>query len=357
MPTIPATAAAITAEWIDEVLGSPGVLSIATENLGEGVGILAEVSRVRVTYRGDATGPASLVVKTTSPAPENVFLCQVMGFYAREVSFYNEVAPSLSAITLPRCHFAAVSDDGGQMVIVLDEVTGMRNPNQVAGLDIVDAERIIDTVAALHLAFWDTPELHAMAWLPPMNNDLYKGGVALGQANWDGFVTKFGPELDEPTLAVVKRAVDGYPQLLDWLVTLGNPTFTHTDCRAENYLFAPDGAVTVLDFQLSTKHVGVWDVANLVTGSLTLDVRRKHEQALVHRYHDRVVAAGRDYSWDTCWRDYLACVLQQAVAGVITSNLAGGNERGAELLFQLQLRPFQAVRDLDAGQLLPTIGI
>jgi aminoglycoside/choline kinase family phosphotransferase len=355
--TIPVNAAAITAEWIDEVLGSPGVVAVKSENLGEGVGILAEVSRLHLTYAPSGTGPATVVVKCSSPAPENVFLCQMMGFYHREVSFYREVADRLDAISVPNCHHADINADGTSMVIVLDEITGMRNPNQIVGLDIADAERIIDTVAGLHLAFWDTPELHAMTWLPPMNNDLYKAGQAMAQANFDGWLAKFGAELDDATVAIVRRLSDGYVRLLDWLVSLGNPTFTHTDCRAENYLFSPSGDVTVLDFQLCTKHVGVWDVANLMTGSLTADVRHANEQTLLRRYHDQIVADGRDYSWDTCWRDYLACVLQQAVAGVITANLAGGNERGDELLFQLQLRPFHAVRDLDAGRLLDDIGI
>jgi aminoglycoside/choline kinase family phosphotransferase len=362
MTAIPASAAAIDATWLNEVLAPHGVGTIskvAAKNLGEGVGILAEVTRLTLTYENGQSGPGTLVAKVTSPAPENGFLCQMMGFYAREVSFYQQVAPTLTAVRAPRCYHADVSADGAQFILLLEEVRDARCPNQIEGISVNDANRIIDVVAALHIAHWDSPELDAMTWLPPMNNPLYKAGGAMGQANWAGFVESYGDELTTEMLDVAKRCVDNYPALLDWMVSLGHPTLTHTDCRAENYLFggsAGDDAITVVDFQLCTRHVGVWDVANLVGASLLPEVRREHGESLVRRYHATIEAAGIDYSWETCWRDFLACILQQTSAQVITANLAGGNERGTALLRQLHVRPLLAAQDYDAGALLAEVG-
>jgi hypothetical protein len=362
MTTIPASAAAIDVAWLNEVLAPQGVgtiSSVTAKNLGEGVGILAEVTRLTLNYENGQSGPGTLVAKVTSPAPENVFLCQMMGFYAREVAFYQQIAPALTAIRAPHCYHADVSADGAQFVLLLEEVTEARCPNQIDGITVSEATRIIDMVAALHIAYWDSPELESMAWLPPMNNPLYKAGGAMGQANWDGFVANYGDDLTPDVLDVAKRCVDNYPALLDWVVSLGNPTLTHTDCRAENYLFggsAGDDAITMVDFQLCTRHVGVWDVANLVGASLLPDVRREHGEALVRHYHATITAAGIDYTWDTCWRDFLACILQQTSAQVITANLAGGNERGAALLRQLHIRPLLAAQDYDAGALLADAG-
>jgi hypothetical protein len=361
--TIPSSASAIDAAWVSEALepwGFGPVAGVSVKNLGEGVGLLGEVARVTLTYAPGASGPATLVIKATSPAPENVFLCQMMGFYQREVSFYREVAPTLTAVRVPVCYAAAVSDDGGQFVLLLEEVAGARCPNQIEGLSLTDAERIIDTVADLHVPYWGTDEVMNMAWLPPMNNPLYKGGKMIGEANWPTFVESFGAELKPETMDVAQRCISGYPELLDWVVGLGTATLTHTDCRAENYLFggsAGDDAITLVDFQLTTRHVGMWDVTNLVSASILPEVCRTDGERLVRRYHERINAAGISFAWDECWHQFLGCLLQQTSAQVITSNLAGGNDRGAQLLRQLNLRPLQACEHFNAGSILHEAGL
>jgi hypothetical protein len=49
---IPATPAYITTDWLGDRMGRP-VTSIAVANLGEGVGVMAEVSRISVTWGDD----------------------------------------------------------------------------------------------------------------------------------------------------------------------------------------------------------------------------------------------------------------------------------------------------------------
>src|SRR5688572_22589485 len=98
MGTIPAQIADITTSWLNQVLPSDvgEVESFTATRFGEGVGILGELARLSLTYRdGPSSGPATIVAKCQSPAPENQFLGQVMGFYLREVNFYREVADRL----------------------------------------------------------------------------------------------------------------------------------------------------------------------------------------------------------------------------------------------------------------------
>ena len=65
-------------------------------------------------------------------APENRFLGQIMGFYAREVSFYREVADQVG-VRVPRCHHADIGPDGVPFVLLLEEITGARALDQIAG--------------------------------------------------------------------------------------------------------------------------------------------------------------------------------------------------------------------------------
>jgi hypothetical protein len=356
----------ITTEWLNANLPDAmrGVEHVRVENLGAGVGILGEVARLHLTYVPGSTGPATMVAKCQSTAAENVFISTIMGFYLREVNFYREVASSVP-VRVPT-HYIAVSEpSGAPFVLVMEEIVGARCPNQIEGISVGDAERIIDTVSLLHAKYWNNDALFALEWLPPMNNPLYKGAKDLALAKWDGFQARYRDKVDPELLQTVGEAIPKYPELLDWWITQGHPTFTHTDCRAENYLFGGVGAsgvsgvsggagvTTMIDFQLCTRHVGAWDLANLIAGSLTPEVRRANETALVERYHRNIVGAGIDgYDLATCWRHYRASLLQQAISSVVVSDLDPSNDRGAELLEQLFLRPWLAAADHDVRSFL-----
>jgi Ecdysteroid kinase-like family len=354
---VPAQCDDITVDWLNTHLPDAmrGVASVRVENLGAGVGILGEVARLHLTYQAGVMGPATMVAKCQSTGAENIFIATIMGFYLREVNFYQQVASTVP-MRVPTPYIAMSELSGAPFVLVMEDIVGSRCPNQIEGISVIDAERIIDTVSALHVHFWNNDELFGLDWLPPMNNPLYKGAKDLAIAKWEGFQTRFGSRVDPKVLDAVGRVIPKYPEMLDWWIGQGHPTFTHTDCRAENYLFggsAGTDAVTMVDFQLCTRHVGAWDLANLVAGSLTPEVRRANETALVERYHANIVSGGiTDYDLATCWRHYRASLLQQAFSSVVVSDLDPSNERGAELLEQLFMRPWLAAADHDVASFL-----
>ncbi len=354
--TIPAQVDDITVEWLNAVLPDDvgTVVDLEIEHFGEGVGILGELARVTLDYRSGESGPRTLVAKCPTPSVDNQFLAVAMGFYLREVNFYREIAGGVD-IRVPRPYHAASSESGVPFVILLEDVVGARTPNQLEGLEVDEIRRIISAVVPLHTQFWGTDEVLALDWLPPMNNDMYKAGQTMATDRFPAFAEQFGDRIDSDMLATIGVACERYAELLDHTVTVGTPTFTHTDCRAENYLFGgPDGddATTLVDFQLSTRHVGMWDVTNLLAGSMLPEDRRAHESTLIAEYVDQVRAAGIDFSMDRAMHEYRICLLQQTTAQVITSDLEGGNDRGAALLEQLHLRPILAAADNDVGELL-----
>ncbi|WP_394942997.1 phosphotransferase [uncultured Ilumatobacter sp.] len=354
---IPAQVDQITVDWLNEHLDDDigTIVEVAIEHIGEGVGILGEVARLTLTYADQHSGPATLIAKCQSIHPENVVISQLMGFYEREVNFYSQVAAKLTVRT-PHCYIAEMADGGTPFVLVIEAIEGGSMIDQVVGATLEESLAIARTVAALHSDYWETDALHAMTWLPPMNNDLYKGAGALVAANWAEFVNTWSGSVPPQVIDWCGQLTPRYSQMLDWWTQNSPATFTHTDCRAENYLFggsAGDGVVTMLDFQLSTRHVGTWDIANFLGMSVTVANRRAWEHDIVTHYHDELVAAGVvDYDFATCWRDYRYCLLHQAWTQVAVANIDPGNERGRLLLNEFVMRSFHAAADNNSGEFL-----
>ena len=189
----------------------------------------------------------------------------MMGFYAREVNFYNELADQL-VMRVPQCHIAEVAPEGAPFVLVMEEVTGAKLVDQLDGATKGETEQIVKTIAVLHARFWDNDALAALDWLPPMNNDMYKAAGGLIAANWAPFVESWSDKVPAEVLGWCEQLKPQYAAMVDYCATWSPQTYAHTDVRADNFLFggsAGDDAVTVLDFQLSTRHVGAWDIAQL----------------------------------------------------------------------------------------------
>jgi Phosphotransferase enzyme family len=356
---IPLQTGDIDVNWLNHVLADhPGVgviNDVRAESMGEGVGILGELGRLHLSYASGQSGPSTLVAKCQSKFPENVFISQLMGFYTREVNFYNQLSATLD-LRVPHCYFADAAPDGAPFVLLLEEVTGARLIDQVAGATLDDCHKIADIAAALHSTYWESPALYALEWLPPWNNDGYKAAQGLGQAKLASFEDTWATRIPAEAMAWMHKFTDRYPEILDWWVAQGNVTLAHTDFRAENFLFggsAGSGVVTLVDFQLMTRHVGVWDIANFLGASVTVDNRRAWEQNVLDRYHGALVAAGvTGYSREQCQLDYRYCTLQQAWSQIPISGIDPANDRGRALLDAMITRSFQSATDNAAGEML-----
>jgi hypothetical protein len=352
---IPETAADITVEWLNEVLDAGPVTAVRAANLGEGLGLLGEVARLHLEYAPSAEGPPTLIAKCQSPAPENRVVGQLMGFYAREVNFYSQLGADVP-VRVPRCYHAAAADEGAPFVILLEDITGARTIDQIAGASRADAELLVDQAVALHAAFWDNDRLRALDWLPPLNTPLNLAAGHLAEQKLPAFLNFWKGRLPDDTLTFVEGLTPHYPALLDWWVAQGSPTLVHFDFRADNFLVggsAGDGVVTLLDWQFCMQGPGVWDVANLLAASVTTDNRRAWEDDLVRRYHRGLVAAGvAGYEWERCWRDYRYSVGQQAWSTLPMGDLDPGDARSRALLDTLIPRYHAAASDLGVAEML-----
>ena len=354
---IPHQTTDITADWLNERLGDQfgQIAAVQCEHIGEGVGILGEVARLHLDYADGQSGPATVIAKCQSLFPENVGLSQMMGFYEREVNFYSQLSDQL-VMRVPESFVAEVAPEGAPFVLVMEEVTGARMVDQLDGASKADTEAIVKTVAVLHARFWNNDALRSLDWLPPMNNDLYKGAGGLIEANWDGFIEAWSDKLPAEAIAWSDQLKSRYVEMVDYCATWSPQTFAHTDVRADNFLFggsAGDGVVTVLDFQLCTRHVGVWDVANFLGASVTIEDRRAWQDDILAAYHGELERLGvTGYSLDELTFHYRMCSMHQAMAQIAVANLDPGNERGRALLDAMITRSFTNALDNNGGELI-----
>jgi aminoglycoside phosphotransferase (APT) family kinase protein len=134
-------------------------------------------------------------------------------------------------------------------------------------------------------------------------------------------------------------------------------TMMHGDFRLDNLLFPPlpDGeAIAVIDWQITSRGRGAFDLGYFFCTSMEADVRRKHERDLMDLYFATLVDGGvTDYSREELLRDYRIATLFSLVYTVITlGSLDMGNERGLALFKALLSRNIAAIADYDAGSLM-----
>ena len=109
-----------------------------------------------------------------------------MGAYYREIAFYQNLAERLGD-SVPGCHLAVYDPGEGWFTLVLDDVAGAVQGDQIAGCSVEQARLALDALARIH-----APVL---------------GDLALGTADWLNQPNPLTQELADPALAGLPRAL------------------------------------------------------------------------------------------------------------------------------------------------------
>lgn len=363
-PTFPTHADRLTADWLTgalraaAALGCARVTSVATAPLDHEKGLTGQLVRLLLTYdREEAGAPRTLVAKFSSPDPRIRALFLANGSYEREVRFYRELAPR-SPLRTPRCYFGDLDAAEGWSLLLLEELTAVRNGDTIAGCSLAEAELAVGALATFHAAWWQHPALARHDWLRPRGVLAVADVPAIFARTWGPFLGKLGP-----------RATDEIRQIglwlersLGWLTTHiyeGDArTLIHNDYQADNLFFAGTGAdlaLTAFDWQVASRGRGAYDLAYFLGGSLDSDLRRRHELDLLRRYHAGLLARGvTGYPFARCLDDYRLAMLQR-LSRLVTVLGLGAVPPGRERAFCEVLVPryCRAIHDLGVGELLP----
>ena len=366
--TIPANPAAVTAEWMSEVLHRSGALatdvsvaSIQLEPLGAGVGVMGELARIHLDYDGPrGAAPRSVIVKSPSPFEENRAQGVGLGMYEAEIRFMNELDANTTVRT-PRVFLADIVSGTAEFVVVMEDLGHLVMGDQVEGVSIDQARDAVLTMANLHAGWWGRVQQPDMEWVPSVVHARIEGLAQMWPALWAGFNAKFASSLPPGGAAAGELIAVHYwavmNRISEWTWTL-----LHQDYRVDNLFFDSanrDEPVVVIDWQGIGRGPGIYDLCYFLGGSLTIDDRRAAERSLVEAYHARIVELGvTDYPLERLWHDYRFGHLTSCSTAVLvgaTFDLA--NERGKALVETLASRHFQAVVDHASTDLLSELGV
>ncbi len=360
MPDFPTTPTSITAAWLAPALAAGGVDASSLRHVSAsriGTGLIGDSYRLTLTWEGalPAGAPTTLVVKL--PAEDATSRATGIGLrnYEREVRFYREVASTMG-IRVAKAWATEWDEASGLFVLVLEDLAPAQVGDQLRGCTVAEADAVIDAAAVMHAAHWDGPELAGYSsWMSGTSDEERAGQlVLLWSFAWPQFLERHQARLTPDGHRLGERFG---ASIGSWVQDRGRPfTVVHGDFRTDNMLFggSPNNPTIVpVDWQTPAIGPGVGDVAYFIGASLLPEIRREHEERLVRRWFDGLVAAGvGGYSWTTCWREYRKMTFSGVLMGVAASMLTPQTPRGDDMFFAMTSRHLAQAADLDAEDLL-----
>ncbi len=348
---IPKHIEAVTDGWLSQVLEAE-VRDHERKRIGEGVGLMGDIYRLRLDYaEGQTAGPRSVVVKLPSSHEDNRAQGVALGMFAAEVTFYNQLAPRVS-VGMPGIYFAATGESGAEFVIVMEDLSALDMVDQSVGMNVAQAKSAVEVLAGVHAAFWDDVDKPELDWIPTQTGPRIEFVDNMMGQIFPVFAEHFGDELPEGGFALYEQFIGNYLKIMKIICARSPWTIAHQDYRIENLLFGAPGSgrVVVLDWQGLGRGVGAYDLAYVLGGSMTSELRRSHERELVMAYHAALEAAGvQGYGFDAAWEDYAHA---QLMGGLAVSIVTGGsmdlsNDRARTLIATMAQRHVQAALDHD----------
>ncbi|KAI1339652.1 kinase-like domain-containing protein [Xylariaceae sp. FL0016] len=304
----------ITAEWCSAALGRPvRSVSIVNELHGTASKILVEL-----TYEN---GDAATDGNTVRSPPRH--LCVKGGFnpqllalypglnatYRREAEFYYHIAPAAPSMRLPTAWYCGSDIVSGQGVVLMDD---LQDAHCTFGTPLspwppARAHAAVSQLAALHASTWGAPSA-TFPWLgddsAARSNPLHDMVRALlAPAAWDPL---FGgadrPPAVPEHMADRERALAAFETL--WRTT--DPRFrcvVHGDAHIGNTFISAAGEPGFIDWQALHAGSAFHDLAYFISGVLTPEDRRAHENALLDTYFEELAQLGgprfhREEVWD-----------------------------------------------------------
>ena len=358
---VPGGLSDVTPCWLTKCLnadrssGGPSVTGYSAETLAEGKGFMNQLFRLSLHCApGSADLPDTVIAKLPSADPllRNVF--DSLGQNRREVGFYRDLANSTEMPT-PGVHHSALDPATGNTVLLLEDLSSLRQGDSVAGCTLDDARLCIGQLARFQASWWDSPPLEDLHWMPLRESDagayeqLYPGA-------WDALSEKAGDGMP-PGLRVLADHLITDVRRIKTRLTRPPRTVVHGDYRLDNCFF-PTGAnsqqVVVIDWEFCTRGRGAYDVATFISEAFSPRLRRKVELSLLREYHSILEESGvRGYTFEECLYDYRLSMLEVFVFWIITGGYCNyEGERAAVYLRNTLERLNNAIVDLASTELI-----
>jgi aminoglycoside/choline kinase family phosphotransferase len=335
----------LSADWFTSVLGAT-VTDVQVEPVGGG--LIARMVRARIEYDADTSGeaPASVVVKFPTDDQGSLGLALAMGMYELEVHFYQDVAPHLEAMAIPRCHLAEHDSETGMFTLVLEDLSGSTKPGDVlTPCTLEECAAALTELAKFQAPLWNSQAMQQLDWLTDSRRTL--GVFDSLPAGLEPFIERFGAALEPEHVELFKTVL---PKSGEWVRSWAPPTVVqHGDFRSDNLLFGVSEStppVTVIDFQTIRLGPPGLDPAYFLGSSLSTEDRRTHERDLIAGYHAQLGMT--DYTFADCWTAYRAGAMYGVFLFVGMASQVESTERGDRVIVNQIKRYADMAIDLDA---------
>jgi hypothetical protein len=355
----------ITPAFLMPVLRSAGVLQQATitkvdaKPLAGGAGFNAQLACLYLTYdRHEAKAPRSLIAKLPTLQIELQQNAAVFRPGMRECWFYRH-GTVRTPLNVPRCFYNAVDAATGESFLLLEDLTPGRTGNRMDGASIEEAKLALQSLAALHAAWWEVDPVTEPELLQLMDNAQEAQNLVgqLYQKAWPQFLERFAFQIPDEVRQLGGYLVGHIPEA-EALLDPSPRTLIHGDFRLENMIFGTrDGQPVcwVIDWEDVILWNGMFDVAWFLGGCLPVE-KSDQEEELLRWYYQALTQAGvKGYPWAQCYHDYRCAMLSGFVQGVLSvASLETDNDDDRDLARVLAERFIMACVRLRLFERLPS---
>ncbi|MBX9946539.1 MAG: aminoglycoside phosphotransferase family protein [Reyranella sp.] len=277
--------------------------------------LLSRIVRLKLAYEGPTEkAPGSLILKTWRPrdgVPE--------AWAAREVLFYDTVAPATPAGPLLRCFDAGQSPQTKAWHLLLEDVTDSHCIAAEWPLPPTEPQcrAIVGVLARFHAAWWGAAQAEpAMA----MARDLYQGLPGF----WANLSDRLGDRLSADRRRIYERFFAAPPHFAR-LATRKNLSIVHGDAHVWNVFLPNDGSVggeRLFDWSVWQPGLPTADLACMMAMHWYPERRRRFERPLLDHYHASLLASGVEgYDRAMLDQDYRLAVLTQMMTPIVWANI------------------------------------
>ena len=353
----------LTAPWLTETLRTSGavsrarVVTVDSEPMSAEKGMTGYLVRLHLSYDDpEPGGPATLVAKFSGLDAPLREIVHSMGFYEREVRFYQQLAAS-TPIHTPTCYFADIDVSEGRSLILLEDLASARNGSWVAGSSIQDVHLAVTEIAKVHAAWWQSPLLEEKTWLPMAGFMSVSQLHAVFDQTWLSFLDKLAVPMSKQISEAGELLSRHLHTVNAHLLETPPRTLLHHDFDADNLFFTQNGdkqGLFVIDWQLTTGGHAPVDVAWLIAGQCKPQMRRDNEEPLLRKYHSLLLQNGvSEYTFNQCWDDYRMAMLLPAARIAVAVGMSPAAPEGHGGFWNVVFpRYCQAIQDLNVRELL-----
>ena len=302
-------APAVDTEYLREILNRPEGQAVTRTQITEVADSnTARVIKAAVWIEADGdTCVRKLFIKTAKrDRAENTYHEMSM----KEGMFYKFIRENpVDGLPVPKCYDAYVSNEAGEFVIVLEDMSDHYSaPDDTALADNNTWFSCAKSLARFHAGFWNHEAIDPAD--AQTEEELEAEALSLRE-RLRSFLDDFAAEFDEKIKTTLNRAMDiniqSIKETSGRIRNRNNVTICNGDSHIRNFLLPTEanGGPLIVDFQFWGEGIGAGDLAHLTRVSFSDELKREVQIPLVRRYYDTLLACGvTGYTWEDCWRDY-----------------------------------------------------